>query len=133
MPRRRIRGTRPRQRRTEAYTFASETHPVEVREGKVPLPEKPDGRETAIGAALDDLLRQEGGKRVLGIILTTDGRQQAVAPRDLPPQTVAARLQPPGHPGLPGRLRPIARTRRRERRGRDARCWPTSGSSSKTS
>jgi hypothetical protein len=84
-----------------AYTFDSETHPVEVRGGKIALPPTPLGRETAIGAALDDVLRQVGGKRVLGILLLTDGRQQAVAPRDVAPQTVAPRLRDQGDPVFP--------------------------------
>jgi uncharacterized membrane protein len=86
---------------TQAYTFDSETHPVEVRQGKIALPPAPEGRETAIGAALDDLLRQFGGKRVLGILLLRDGRQQAVAPRDVAPQTVAPRLRDQGDKVFP--------------------------------
>ena len=85
----------------KAYAFDSETHPAEVREGQVHLPDTPEGRETAIGAALDDVLRQEGGKRLLGIVLLTDGRQQAVAPRDAAPQTVAGKLRHQGDPVFP--------------------------------
>jgi hypothetical protein len=84
-----------------AYTFDSETHPAEVRQGKISLPPAPVGRETAIGAALDDVLRQVGGKRVLGILLLSDGRQQAIAPRDTAPQTVAPRLRDQGDPVFP--------------------------------
>ncbi|MGA2616273.1 MAG: glutamine amidotransferase [Thermoguttaceae bacterium] len=80
----------------KGYTFDAESHPAEVSGGRLALPDAPEGRETAIGAALEDVLRQEGGKRLLGIVLLTDGRQQAVAPRDLPPQTVAARLRHQG-------------------------------------
>ena len=54
----------------KAYAFDATVHPVEVgADGKIALPEKPEGQETAIGAALDDVLRQEAGKRLLGVIL----------------------------------------------------------------
>lgn len=85
----------------KAYTFDSATHPSEVKGGKVALPDAPEGRETAIGAALDDVLRQEGSKRLLGIVLLTDGRQQALAPRDMPSQTVAGKLRHQGDPVFP--------------------------------
>jgi hypothetical protein len=85
----------------QAYLFDSETHPAEVRNGKIALPPTPEGQETAIGAALDDILRQESGKRVLGVVLLTDGRQQAVAPRDTAPQTVAVKLRDQGDPVFP--------------------------------
>ena len=50
------------------------------------------GRKSAIGAALDDVTRRESGKRIAGIILLSDGAQQAFAPRDEQPQTPARRL-----------------------------------------
>src|SRR5208282_3500498 len=37
----------------KAYTFDAEIHPLEVKEGKLVLPESPTGQETAIGADLD--------------------------------------------------------------------------------
>ncbi|HEY2881419.1 MAG TPA: hypothetical protein VGJ15_03275, partial [Pirellulales bacterium] len=52
----------------------------------------PDGTQSAIGAALDDATRRESGKRIAGIILFSDGAQQAYAPRDEQPQTPARRL-----------------------------------------
>ena len=85
-----------------AYTFDAQTHSLgEVKNGKVVLPDTPQGQETAIGAALDDLLNQENGKRLLGIVLLTDGRQQAVAPRDASAQDVAARLRHQGYAVFP--------------------------------
>lgn len=77
----------------KVYTFDSETHPQEVKDGRIALPDVPAGQQTAIGAALDDVLRQENGKRLLGIVLLTDGRQEALPPRDLPAQEVAGRLR----------------------------------------
>ena len=70
-------------------------------DGKLTLPASPTGQETAVGAALDDMLSQENGKRLLGIVLLTDGRQQAVVPRDVSPQDVAARLRRQGYPVFP--------------------------------
>ena len=44
------------------------------------------------------MLGREAGKRLLGVVLLSDGAQRAFAPRDLPPQTAAARLK---HLGCP--------------------------------
>ena len=85
----------------KAYTFDAETHPVEVKDGHVALPDVPSGQQTAIGAGLDDMLRQENGKRLLGIVVLSDGRQQALPPRDLPAQDVAARLRHQSYPVFP--------------------------------
>ncbi len=51
-----------------------------------------EGKETAIGAALEDVLRRESGKRLAGVVLLSDGAQQAYAPRDTQPQVPARRL-----------------------------------------
>ncbi len=62
------------------------------------MPATPDGQQTAIGAALDEVLRSEAGKRLLGVVLLTDGAQRAYAPRDIAPQTPARRLADLGFP-----------------------------------
>ena len=85
----------------KAYTFDAETHPVEVKDGKLVLPDSPTGQQTAIGAALDDVLNQENGKRLLGIVILTDGRQQAIAPRDASAQDIAAKLRHQNFPAFP--------------------------------
>src|SRR5208282_816069 len=85
----------------KAYTFDAEIHPLEVKEGKLVLPESPTGQETAIGADLDDVLNQENGKRLLGIVVLTDGRQQAIAPRDESAQDIAAKLRHQSYPAFP--------------------------------
>ena len=82
----------------KAWTFDADVHEVGVERGRIELPVKPEGQQTAIGAALDDVLGREAGKRLLGMILLSDGAQRAYAPRDLPPQTAAARLK---HIGCP--------------------------------
>ncbi|MBN2292062.1 MAG: hypothetical protein JXM70_06525, partial [Pirellulales bacterium] len=81
-----------------AMTFDGKTYPVTVEDGQVRLPEEPSGRETAIGSVLDDVLRLEAGKRLLGVILMSDGAQRAYAPRDIPPQTAAANMKHLGYP-----------------------------------
>ncbi|MGD0382880.1 MAG: hypothetical protein ABSA77_05100 [Thermoguttaceae bacterium] len=82
----------------KAYAFDSEAHPLTVEKGEITLPHEPEGPQTAIGSTLDDVLRQEAGKRLLGVILLSDGAQRAYAPRDLPPQTAATRLKHLGYP-----------------------------------
>ncbi|MFV2066325.1 MAG: hypothetical protein ACC645_05045 [Pirellulales bacterium] len=58
----------------------------------------PTGEQTAIGWAIEDVLRREAGKRLAGIVLLTDGAQRAYAPRDTPPQLATRRLVELGCP-----------------------------------
>ena len=102
----------------KAYTFDADVHEVRAERGKIELPDKPEGQQTAIGAALDEVLRREAGKRLLGVVLLSDGAQRAYAPRDLPPQTAAARLQTARLSDVHAPLRPVARAGRGPRRGR---------------
>jgi len=74
------------------YAFDRETTPVDFTAGKLDLGKSADGAQTAIGAALEDLLKRESGKRLAGVILLSDGAQQAYAPRDIQPQTPARRI-----------------------------------------
>ncbi len=80
------------------YTFDAELHPLDFSQGTLDLNDTPDGRQTAIGAALEDVLRREAGKRFAGVILLSDGAQRAYAPRDLAPQGPARRLADLGYP-----------------------------------
>ncbi|MFM9058043.1 MAG: hypothetical protein ACKOSQ_02760, partial [Planctomycetaceae bacterium] len=67
----------------------------------LPLGERadaPGADETAIGAAIDDAVRDAGGTTVAGVIVLSDGAQHAYAPRDLPPQAAARRLADAGVP-----------------------------------
>ena len=82
----------------KAYTFDVGVHEAEIDGGTIELPEKPDGNQTAIGASLKEVLDNEAGKRLLGVVLLSDGAQRAYAPNDLPPQTAAARLKHLGYP-----------------------------------
>ncbi|MFH1922952.1 MAG: vWA domain-containing protein, partial [Planctomycetota bacterium] len=88
----------------KAYTFDAEAHPADVTEGEIRLDEVPDGRQTAIGSVIEDVLRLQAGKRLLGIVLLSDGAQRAHPPRDVLPQTAAGRLKPLGYPLFTVRL-----------------------------
>ncbi len=92
----------------KAYSFAAELEPSEIVDGRIALPDAPEGRQTAIGSALEDVLRQQAGKRLLGVIFLSDGAQRAYAPRDLPPQTAAGRLK---HLGCPLYTFPFGQSR----------------------
>jgi hypothetical protein len=81
----------------KAYTFDADVYEAGVEGGQIKLPDKPEGQQTAIGAALKEVLDREAGKRLLGVVLLSDGAQRAYAPRDLPPQTAAARMQHLGY------------------------------------
>lgn len=82
----------------KAYSFDAEAHAAEVADGQVQLAEAPEGQQTAIGAVLEDVLRIEAEKRLLGVILLSDGAQRTYPPRDLLPQTAASRLKYLGYP-----------------------------------
>lgn len=82
----------------QVYAFDREPKRVELANGKVVLPADPQGNETAIGAALDDVLRREAGKRLAAVLLLSDGAQRARAPRDTPPQVPAGQLADLGYP-----------------------------------
>lgn len=61
----------------------------------------PDGDGTALGMALDELLRNEAAERLLGVILLSDGAQRATPPGDLAPQVAARRYALEGAPLFP--------------------------------
>lgn len=77
----------------KAYAFDSELYPIPVENGVPKLPETTHGNQTAIGAVLEDAIRELTGQRVLGIVLLSDGAQRALYPRDIPPQPAAQRLR----------------------------------------
>jgi hypothetical protein len=91
-----------REIQTKVYTFDAELQPLGFDAAKTDaafeLGDKAEGEQTALGAALEDVLRREAGKRLAGIILLSDGAQRAYAPRDIPPQTPARRLADLGFP-----------------------------------
>lgn len=74
------------------YWFAEDLAAGELSDGRIRLPEAPDGQATALGSALDQVLEREAGQRLAGVILLSDGAQRALPPRDAPPQTATRRL-----------------------------------------
>lgn len=51
-----------------------------------------EGRLTDIGKALDEVRREDTGKRLVGIILMSDGAQRVLGPEAIDPRTAARRL-----------------------------------------
>jgi len=82
----------------KAYAFDAELYPLTVAGGRVTLGDAADGQQSAIGYALEEVLREEAGKRLLGILLLSDGAQRAYPPHDVLPQAVASRLKDLGEP-----------------------------------
>ncbi|MBX3425739.1 MAG: hypothetical protein KF688_08675 [Pirellulales bacterium] len=81
-----------------AYTFADGVESALLEAGAVQLPDKPEGSQTAIGAALADVIDRESQQRLVAVLLLSDGAQRAFAPRDEPPQTVVQRMAAAGVP-----------------------------------
>ncbi len=84
--------------KVKGYAFDSDVEPLEFADGHFKLDDKPTGEQSALGAALEDVLRREAGQRLAGVIVLSDGAQRAYAPRDLPPQVPARRLADLGYP-----------------------------------
>jgi hypothetical protein len=76
----------------KVYAFDRDLTPLEFRDGKLDLGKSAEGKETAIGSVLEDVLKREAGKRLAGVIILSDGAQQAYAPRDEQPQTPARHM-----------------------------------------
>ena len=82
----------------KAYAFDADLHAIEMVDGRFEFGQ-PEGDQSAIGFALESVLRQEAGKRLLGLILLSDGAQRVlpatdVLPRrDVLPQTAAAQMR----------------------------------------
>lgn len=75
----------------QVYSFAEAAEALDLAALPGALPETPDGRLTALGDVLRDVLLDHGGSPLAGLVLLSDGAVRALAPRDLPPQ-LAARL-----------------------------------------
>lgn len=72
-----------------AYTFAESLDSVAVTDGSFRLPDQPTGEQSALGAALEELLEREGDERLRGVLVLSDGAQRAVPPLDAAPQLIA--------------------------------------------
>lgn len=77
---------------TSVYRFDTSTAPLKLEDGELDLPNEPTGEQSAIGAAVNDILDRHASGRVLGVLLMSDGAQRAVAPNDLPPQVAVRRM-----------------------------------------
>ena len=76
-----------------AYTFAETLEPADGLLG-VDAPSDspvggPTGEQSPLGAALQELLEREGGERLWGVLVLSDGAQRAIPPLDAAPQLVA--------------------------------------------
>ncbi|RIK74410.1 MAG: hypothetical protein DCC68_23145 [Planctomycetota bacterium] len=79
------------------YGFDAAARELEHEGERWKLPDTPAGDESAIGSVLDDVLRRESRKRLIGVLLLSDGNQQS--PRQtLPPQDPARRMADLGYP-----------------------------------
>lgn len=81
----------------KVYAFDADLYSVDFTKD-IDLEAQPQGAESAIGAALEEVLRRESNKRLAGVVLLSDGAQRAYAPRDMAPQTPARRLADLGCP-----------------------------------
>ena len=79
------------------YSYDGSLHPVELVNGRITFPEKPDGGETDIGTGLGEAVRREIGKRLLGVCLLGDGVQTAFDPK-IEVQEAARELARLGYP-----------------------------------
>lgn len=84
---------------TEVFSFdnALQSLPVTA-SGKISFPPKPLGERTALGNALLEVLQNSSGRKVLGVVLLSDGAQRSLPPQDVLPQTAARRFNQLGIP-----------------------------------
>lgn len=76
------------------FTFDKSLAPGKWEQGKANTPALPEGKLSALGYSMEELLRQEAGKRILGVFLLTDGAQrlpilQQSGELDILPQSAA--------------------------------------------
>jgi len=72
-----------------AYTFAETLEPVTLEKGQLQVESEPVGEQSGLGFALQELLEREGGQRLRGVLILSDGAQRAAPPIDVVPQIVA--------------------------------------------
>lgn len=76
-----------------AYTFGRELTPIPLADGQFQLRAAPDQPESALAWAVEEALRREAGRRVVSLVILSDGAQRASDIRDVPLQAVAAQLE----------------------------------------
>ena len=77
------------------YDFADKLYSVEQ------FDDKTDGRQTAIGEMLDEILREAQSERIIAVVLLTDGAQRARPENDADPREKARLLGKNGVPVYP--------------------------------
>ncbi len=83
----------------KVYAFDSQTTSLELLAGRLALGnDPPTGNVSAIGQALEEVRKLNASKRLAGVILISDGAQQALAPYNILPQDSARRLAENGCP-----------------------------------
>ena len=80
----------------KVYTFDTETRSVPWKAGKLTLPELPEGKESAIGAALREIVQREANRHLAAVLLLSDGTQRALPERDVQPAEPAKILDTMG-------------------------------------
>ena len=68
------------------FSFSDGATPVDLDGAELNLPDEPEGKQTDIGAALEDVIKAEAGKRLGGIFVISDGAQRVLNPRADPGQ-----------------------------------------------
>jgi hypothetical protein len=90
----------------KVYAFDSTSRPLDLSGGRIAWPERPEGRETDIGSSLADAAQGEMGRRILGVVLISDGVQTALAPR-METQEAARELARQGAPLFTTTIGPV--------------------------
>lgn len=100
-----------------AYSFGRDLLSLPMSDGLFHLPPGPAEPESALSWALEELAQREAGRRILAVVVLSDGAQQANPPRDTPLQVAVNQYQragvpvfavPFGEPRGAGRLTDIA-------------------------
>lgn len=78
------------------YGFDSTTRTIDFDGRTLKLPDTPSGDQSAIGAALNDVLREQVGKRLAAVLLFSDGAQQALPDRNDPPEDPVSKMASEG-------------------------------------
>lgn len=85
--------------KVQVYAFDETAEKLELdSNGRVDLGPTPEGEQTALGAVLEDVLREQADQRIAAVILLSDGAQRAYAPRDVPSDSAARRMADLGVP-----------------------------------
>ena len=65
----------------QIYHYDRSAEKLTFEDGKIAFPQGATGEMTDIGSSIDDVIRQEAGKRLAGVIMLGDGAQRTFAPR----------------------------------------------------